>query len=253
MKKVIIFVLLICVSFTSFGFDYSSAFDRANKLYMGKQYEKSLEEYKKIEKRLNEKGEKSFKLYYNLGCVYYRLKDYPNARLYFEKAKRIKPLDKSLLKNLELVKIAVKDKTKSKKEGFFVDLFRKIYLSAGLNLFTVITALFFIACFVFIALIISARFDRKKLYYGLGVSVFLFFVFFSLFYSRYKFTFSKEAVVFSDSVDVFSEPNTSSTVLFKLNSGMKVSVEENLNGYAHISLPDGLNGWVDRQYLKEIE
>lgn len=253
MKKLAVFIAFLIISFLSFGFDYTSAFEKANKYYMEKKYEKSLEEYKKIEKQLNGKGEKSFKLFYNLGCVYYRLKDYPNSRLYFEKAKRIKPLDKSLVKNLNLVKTIVKDKTKKGNEGFFVELFRKIYLSFGLNFYTLITALFFILCFIFAGLIISGRFEKKKLYYGLGISVFLFLLSFSLFYPRYKFTFAKEAIVFSDSVDVFSEPNTSSTVLFKLNSGMKVAVEETINGYAHISLPDGLNGWVDRQYLREIE
>ncbi len=253
MKKLGALLVFMTISFLSFGFDYSSAFERANKFYMEKKYKKSLEEYKKIEKKLNEKGEKSFKLYYNLGCVYYRLKDYPHSRLYFEKAKRINPLDKSLVKNLNLVKTAVNDKTKRGNQGFFVELYEKIYLSAGLNFFTYLTALLFVLCFIFAGLIISGRFEKKKLYYGLGISLFLFLLSFSLFYSRYKFTFAKEAIVFSDSVDVFSEPNTSSTVLFKLNSGIKVAVEESINGYAHISLPDGLNGWVDRQYLKEIE
>ena len=251
-RLVLMLTAIIMLSFSGFSQDVNFLFQKANKLYLNKEYSKALDIYKQIEKQLNENNENSFKLYYNLGCTYYRLNDIANARYYFEKAKRIKPFDKDLNKSLNLLLTKVKDKEKKVKEGFFLNIYKKMYLSFGLNTLTVVAIIFFLAVFLILGMLVSNRYDKKKLYYGLGISLFLFLLSFSLFYSRYKFTFQKEGIVFANEVEVFSEPNTSSTVLFKLHKAAKVKIEDNLNGYVHISLPDGLNGWIDRQYIKEI-
>ncbi|BBB32290.1 aerotolerance-related exported protein BatE [Thermotomaculum hydrothermale] len=252
--KNVVFIIMLCLTFNflSFSQDLNAIFEKANHFYINKNYTKALEEYKKIEKEIGEKNKHSFKLYYNLGCTYFRLNDIANARYYFEKAKRIKPFDKDLNKNLKLILTRLKDKEKKVTNGFFVNIYKKLYLSVSLNALTLITLIFFLAVFLILAMLIANRYDRKKLYYSLGISLFFFLLSFSLFYSRYKYTFQKEGIVFSEEVDVFSEPNTSSTILFKLHKAAKVKIEEQLNGYVHISLPDGLNGWIDRQYIKEI-
>ena len=251
-RLVLMLTAVIMLSFSGFSQDVNSLFKKANNLYLNKEYGKALDIYRQIEKQLNENNEHSFKLYYNLGCTYYRLNDIANARYYFEKAKRVNPFDKDLNKSLNLLLTKVKDKEKKVKEGFFLNIYKKMYLSFGLNTLTVVAIVFFLAVFLILGMLVSNRYDKKKLYYGLGISLFLFLLSFSLFYSRYKFTFQKEGIVFADEVEVFSEPNTSSTVLFKLHKAAKVKIEDNLNGYVHISLPDGLNGWIDRQYIKEI-
>ncbi|GEM_PF-1704051 len=230
----------------------NTQFTKANKLYNEKKYKEALKVYNSIKKSLEKKDLKSFKLYFNLGCTYYRLNDIANSRLYFEKAKRIHPLNKELETNLSLIVSKLKDREKNIKDGFFVAFFKKIYLSFSLNTLTILSILFFFMIFIFIAMLLSGRFDKKKSYYGIGVSLLLFLIFFSLFYSRYQFTFAKEGIVFSQTLEVFSEPNTSSTVLFKIHKGTKVKEGEEINGYVHIYLPDGLNGWIDKQYLKDI-
>ncbi len=253
MKK-FAFILLIVFTFVSllYAEDINPLFENANRFYINKEYGKALNEYKKAEAILAKHGKHSFKLYYNLGCTYFRLNDLANARYYFEKARRIKPFDKDLNKNLKLLSTKLKDKEKKMADGFFLKIYKGLYQSVSLNTLTVVSTAFFLLVFLFLGMLISNRYDKKKLYYGLGLSIFLFLFSFSLFYSRYKFTFQREGIVFAEEVDVFSEPNTSSTILFKLHKATKVKIEDELNGYAHVSLPDGLNGWVDRQYLKEI-
>ncbi len=251
-RYLILFLVVFSFAFYCKAENLSALFETANNYYINKQYEKALTEYKKIETELKKAHKYSFKLYYNLGCTYFRLNDLANSRYYFEKARRIKPLDRDLNKNLKLILTKLKDKEKTVEPGIFLKIYKKLYQSVSLNSLTVF--LIFVLLFVFfiIGLLISSRYDKKRLYYALGVGLFLLVFSFSLFYSRYNFTFQKEGIVFSDEIDVFSEPNTSSTILFKLHKATKVKIENQLNGYAHISLPDGLNGWVDRQYIKEI-
>ena len=251
-RGVLVLFVMITVYLSGFSQDANSLFQKANNLYLNKEYDKALTVYKQIETQVAENNENSFKLYYNLGCAYYRLNDIANARYYFEKAKRLKPFDKDLNKSLNLLLTKVKDKSKKVKDGFFLNIYKKMYLSVGLNTLTVVAIVFFLLVFLILGMLISNRYDKKKLYYGLGISLFLFLLSFSMFYSRYKYTFKREGIVFANEVEVFSEPNTSSTVLFKLHKAAKVKIEEKLNGYVHISLPDGLNGWIDRQYVKEI-
>jgi len=252
MRKILISAFLIFSFLMVFAGDINADFQKANKFYTEKKYNEALELYKKIEEKLKKESKHSFKLNYNLGCVYYRLNEIAPSRYYFEKAKKIKPFDKDLLKNISLIKKSLKDGEKEIQKGVFLKFYEKLYLSFSLNTLTLLSIFFFLMLFLYVAMFVSGRFDKKKMYYGMGITLFLFLLTSVMFYSRYKFTFAPKAIVFEKEADVFSEPNTSSTVLFKLHEGTKVSVEEELNGYSHISLPDGLNGWIDSRNIKEF-
>jgi SH3-like domain-containing protein len=57
-------------------------------------------------------------------------------------------------------------------------------------------------------------------------------------------------IIFSEEIDVFSEPNTSSRVLFSLHEGTKVNVVDEFRDYQKIELTNGSTGWVNPGSVK---
>ena len=73
-------------------------FDKANSLYEEGKYEEALSFYLEIEKT----GE-HWKLFYNTGNCYYKLKNYLKAKIYYLKAERLNPFEPSVRKNIGIV------------------------------------------------------------------------------------------------------------------------------------------------------
>ena len=63
------------------------------------------------------------------------------------------------------------------------------------------------------------------------------------------FSQNKEAVVVAPTIDVYSEPAHKGSKLFTIHEGVEVTVQEELNGYVKIKLPNDKTGWIDKKYL----
>ena len=55
-----------------------------------------------------------------------------------------------------------------------------------------------------------------------------------------------EGIVLVDKVDVLSGPAADNPVLFSIHEGLKIRIENDLEGWLHISLENGWNGWVKK-------
>ncbi len=63
----------------------------------------------------------------------------------------------------------------------------------------------------------------------------------------------RPAIVFDDQVEVKSEPNPDASNAFILHEGTKVEVKEELDNWRKIALPDGTNGWIRKNSIKELK
>ena len=77
----------------------NAAYDEGN-------YEQALTLYGQIE----EAGVESAALYYNMGNTFYKMKSYPKAILYYEKALKLDPGNEDIRTNLEIANMAIVDK-----------------------------------------------------------------------------------------------------------------------------------------------
>ena len=92
------------------------------------------------------------------------------------------------------------------------------------------------------------------------ISFYLFIVFFvgtgiSYYFARSQAQQSYQthhAIIFSTRSKVYSEPNTSSSVLFVIHSGLKVEILKTEIQWLNIMLPDGSIGWVPEEVAEEI-
>ncbi|PJB78970.1 MAG: hypothetical protein CO090_05715 [Acidobacteria bacterium CG_4_9_14_3_um_filter_49_7] len=245
-------VILLCLTTFGSASDIGALYRKAGEAYAAKDYDKAIELYSQAASELSASGEKSFDLMYNLGCASFRKEDLASARLYFEQARRIRPLDPSVNRNLKVLESRLSDKIKVPPVGTVEKAYQHLYQSIPYPVLTGSLLIFWFLVFIFLGLLISGRYSRKPFYYGLGVSLILLLMTFGLANSRAGELARREAVVFQPEVEVFSEPSTSSSLLFRIHSGALVGMEGEQSGFVHIILPDGMNGWARKQSFKAI-
>ncbi len=248
--RIIVVISLACASVSAASLD--DRYAEANAKYASGDYSGAMTIYRDVEKKLAVEGVESFDLYFNMGCAAYRLDDVASARYWYERARRLRPMDKQLLHNLSVLNTRLLDKVKVPERGALEKVMDQLVLKPSYTFLAVLSLFFLLATAFFLGMILSGRFRRKPLVYGLGVSLFCLIVAGSLLNARAGWMNRSQAVVTANEVDVFSEPNTSSSLLFRLHSGTLVNVEDRQGGFIHVSLPDGMNGWVRRQDFRRI-
>ena len=250
----VLFYKIIFVLFTNLSFSQNSEnyFKKGNDFYNNAQFEKALDSYFKV---LNENYH-SAELYFNIGNSYYKLDSIAHSIFYFEKAKKMSPMDQDILNNLgyaENMKIDLIEKLpKSQIENFQVYLFN-IYSSNQLGYMLIL--FFWVFCILFSLYYLIRNSRLKK----------IFFLITSLFFLLITVTFTigtqksihdsslTEAIVFEKQIAVNDEPNDRSEVLFNLHEGTKVNISEKLENWLKIKLENGAEGWIKSKGIKQID
>lgn len=252
---------LVVISFLVFGFlsgkaievteHYDSAYAAGNKAYQEQNYEQALGYYTSI----LEAGLQSADLFYNTGNAHYKLGQSTRAILFYEKALKLNPKGKDIQYNLALANRQIVDKIETLPVPFYkewwsdiinslpVDVFAII--SIAFLIFTVIAALFFLRTQS--AMIKRLTFFLALVFVGVSGSSYLFAR------SQYQANYiSSDAIIVSNRVTIYSAPNTTSTTLFILHDGLKVTILQSENKWNKIMLPDGSVGWIPEEALVVI-
>ncbi len=180
-------------------------------------------------------------LYYNTGNAYLKAGDLGRAILWYERAKYLLPNDPDLNFNLDYAMGLVKDKNESSPEImdilFFWDRLFPARVIQG-------SAVFF--SFVFFAWASIRAIKNKKIFSGTGIMlcVIFFLVTMMAMVQYQQKAFRPNAVIVQDEVSVRSGITDTSTKLFSLHAGTKVSVEEERQGYLKIRFSKDRVGWV---------
>jgi len=250
MKRLMIILMLVLVSLSVHSGELDDRFVAANSLYENGQYEAAMAAYQEVEKQLAATGEQSPDLYHNMGCAAFRLDDPAAARFWMEKARRLS--DRDVLHNLVVLKQSLTDRVKEPPVGALEKLWSGATHVMPYNVLAYLVLTFLLMTFFVAGLLISGRISPKPLYYLLGVMITCLLLTGLMLNSRAGEMTRPEAVVFAEEVEIFSEPNTSSSLLFRLHAGTLVVVEDQHSGFVHVSLPDGLNGWGRRQDFRHL-
>ncbi len=104
MKK--IFLILISLYSVSISLASNTLFKQANDLYLQEKYEDAILFYDSIQ----ESGLESADLFYNIGNTYYKLQNWPQSILYFERAIKLDPKHEDARFNLNLTQLKIVDK-----------------------------------------------------------------------------------------------------------------------------------------------
>lgn len=227
-------------------------FEKGNDYYQNGKYQEAISQYQSI----LDKGQESAEVYFNLGNCFYKLNKVAPAVYNYEKALLLSPNDCEIKNNLAFAqKMVIDDIQKVPQVGFaklISDLTSSLHFDTWAWL-AIVMGFLFLASFV--AYFYSYTTTRKRIFFS-GMLLFLLMVVISMFSGFFEYSKhqkEKPAIVYVDTLQVKSEPNTTATNAFVLHAGTKVYILEALDNFYKIQLADLKEGWVDKSAVKEIE
>ena len=252
MRKLVAIIVLILafgsIQATEVATHYDSLFLSGNQSYQEQNYEAAIQAYSSI----LESGLESSDLYYNIGNAHYKLGQSTRAILFYEKALKLNPKDMDIKYNLALANKLIVDKIEALPVPFYKGWWLDIINSLHVDTFAMLSILF-----LFLAVIGILLFFRTNNGLIKRASFFLMLVFaigssFTFLFAKSQYTTnytSNNAIVSSSRASIYSAPNTTSTTLFIVHDGLKVSILKTENQWNQIMLPDGSIGWVPEEAL----
>jgi len=244
-----IFYILLFISQVFFA---QTGFKKGNDLYQNAEYALAAKEYESVLASNKESAE----LYFNLGNCYFKLHKTTLAIYNYEKALVLDPNNKAALNNIKFAKKQTIDEIKEIPKVGFGKLLRDFTGIYTFNTWAWIAVSF---SFLFLLSFIGYYFSQVVLVkrtFFVGMFVVLLFVLVSVaaaFFEKSHFDNERPAIVFAESAEVRSEPQSASSSVFVLHEGTKVFVEETLENWKKIQLTDGTEGWIESKAIKEVK
>ena len=248
MKKILLIFLFS--SFAAFS-QNEELFEAANEAYSEAQYEEAIEKYQQI--LANEAI--SAELYYNLANSYFKSNQLAESIFYYEKALQLAPNNEDIQNNLIFAQKETVDAISEVENVGFEGFFKEISAIFNANTWSWIAI---VLSFSFLALFILYYFSfssfKKRIFFMSAILILLLAVFSTtMAYLRYDlFQNQNYAIVFADEVEVKNEPNARANEIFELHEGSKVKITENFQQWLQIELPDGKEGWIEAEAVKQL-
>lgn len=229
----------------------TSLFEQGKEQYRAENYQEALSNWM----RILDNGAHSANLYYNIGNAHYQLHHIGPSIYYYEKAKLLAPNDADIENNLAFAKNATVDVIEPLPQTFFVKIDQSISTLLSFDNWAwlaVICLLLF--TYLFLKYFFSNQSKPKRLYFA---SSSLFFIVGLIALSMAFKTFhqsknKREAIIFSEAVDVKSGPRMSDQTIFQLHEGTKVKVIGQEDNWGRILLANGKDGWIPFEDIKEL-
>ena len=242
MKKIVF--ILVATMLSVVGMAQTESWLReANDAYNEGNYDQALELYGKVE----EAGMESAALYYNTGNTYYKMKSYPMAILYYEKALKLDPGNEDIRVNLEIANMAIVDKINVIPQSFITRWWHglKQSLSADGWAWVSVIALGMLLLCLF-AFLMSRRTGLRKAGFFVGLLTLVCLAFSIVFaVGQYRDMRSHdEAIIMTPTVSAKSSPSVNSVELFVLHEGTKVRILDSSKDWNKIRIADGSLGWL---------
>lgn len=216
---------------------------RGNKSYTEGFYADAVVSYKKVISM----GYESPDLYYNLGNSFFKLNQFPEAILYYEKAKKLDPSNEDIDFNLRVANSKIADKIEPIPELFYKRWYRSLVELLPMDGWAITGIILFIIALATGLLYVMARsLPLRKAGFAGGIVLFLISIVF-LFFAWESFNTRKhdrEAIIMAPTITVKSSPDEKSVDLFVLHEGTKVQLIDNVGGWYEIRIDNGSVGWL---------
>jgi len=246
---------LIVLLVISFSCNFSYADDThgtgLNDYLENGNYDKAIESYEAKVKQ----GLISHELFFNLATAYQKKGIVDKALLNFEKALRLKPLDKITRDQITELNLKLQDKPPIYEDTGLLAFFKKIQFSLSIDAWAFLSIL----CMIMLALVIfiSYKFQKMKGRQLIFLSsvVWLILSGFSVVMARnnyhYKYLHT-EGIVNNESIKVFDRAEANSVILFNLHLGTKVEIDDSSSNMYHIEFAEK-EGWIMHKDVQKIE
>lgn len=250
-RYIIIFSCLLSFALNISADDTDSIKTQADSAYSREQYDKAIMLYEKIAKKTSD-----YKVFYNLGCSYYRIDNIAKSILWLERSARLNPSDEDVQFNLSLVRTKTIDRITPKHEMIIVSVFKKLINLMSVKSWSIVCISLFILSFVFISLFFFSNILSLR---KMGLFMFILCILLCILgnicaYQQRSFSMNHlNGVVMSPAVTVKSTPTESGSDLFVIHEGTCVEIKDSsMKDWLEIQIADGKLGWVPKKTLELI-
>lgn len=250
MKK-ITYIFLMLFTMLSVKAADSNAFTAANDAYRAADYHKAVRLYHEALR-----NGPSAEVYYNLGNAYYRTDNIAKALLYYEKAAKMRPMDKDIMHNIEIAQAKTTDRMVADSDIFLVQWYH--YLQSIMSIdnwaYTAIITLIAALMLFLIYLFMDGIVIRRASFYLSAILLILSAIsnIFAWQRSRQLSTVSN-AIVMNSIATVKTSPTMKSTNVCQIHEGTKVDItDHDIKGWYGVHLSDGREGWIQRKDVEGI-
>ena len=226
-------------------------FEAGNLAYQAGQYAEAVEAYSRLTATHNDP-----RVEFNLGNAQFRLGNLGLSILHFERARRLDPVDPEIRANLEYARSFCFNRVERMEMPTLLRWIVELQdrLGPDVQLLALIVLSWVTATWLVWSLIRPGRWSAT---YGWSLAVLLLAVFIvaiSWYATIERVEGRSLAVVLQDSVEVLAGPGSNNPALATIHEGLTLDVlERNDQGWIKVSLPNGLNGWLDDNAVGLVE
>ena len=230
---------------------YQNLIADGNKAYQENDWDAALVNYKEV----LDAGLVNANIYYNIGNVYYKLGNIPEAILYYERSLKLAPGDPDVSHNLKIANQYILDVMEPLPPLFYEEwfkIFRNSFTAKGWS-FIGLTCFWLLVATILVFLLTQHTAVKKFSFVFVFAFIALSGLGFVMAQSQQDSCSDQDtAIIFEASVDMHSEPSVSSTRLYVVHEGLKVSISQFVNDWYEVILPDGSKGWVKASQVQVI-
>jgi tetratricopeptide (TPR) repeat protein len=226
-------------------------YQKGNKFYTDEKYNDAIISYEAALKQQFTAPE----LLYNLGNAYYKTGNYAAAILNYERGLKLAPGDPDIEHNLRIVNLHTVDKIDPLPQVFYEKWIDSLVYGAQ-PVRRAITSLVFLwlGLGLLAAWLFVTEVKWKKITF-LTASIIMLAAAVTIFLTWRQYvhqTTYKEAIIFAESTYIKSSPDDKSSNLFRLHSGTKVQVLDELKSWKKVRIANGYEGWIAAQDVEGI-
>ncbi len=224
-------------------------FIEANNYMIINKYSEAISSYEK----LISLGNKNSEIFYNLGNAYYRNNDLGLSIWAYLSSLKLKPRSDDALHNLSITMSQTNNHIDLPKNNFIFSYYKKIKSNYTFDESFFVGSLIFLT-FSILSLLIRTRFLESQYILLLNKSTLILFLSVVLMnMDKYYFIKIKKGVAISKFTDAYSGPGyVQNKVIFRLNEGALVNINNTKGDWVEIMLIDGKKGWVQKKLVRNI-
>lgn len=225
--------------------------EQADSAYSHEQYDKAIRIYEKLAA-----GTKDYRVYYNLGCAYYRADNIAKSLLWLERASQLNPSDEDVQFNLTLVRNKTIDRITPRHEMIFVSVYKKLVNMMSLKQWSVVNISMFILTFVFICLFFFSNvLSLRKVGLLMSALCIVLCILGNIcaFQQRSWVNYRTSGIIMTPAVTVKSTPAESGNDLFVIHEGTRVEIRDSsMKDWCEVQIADGKIGWIPKNTFELI-
>ncbi len=219
-------------------------FSAANRAYEEGKYPEALTRFLEINKQADD-----WRVPYNIGNCYYKMGRYLSAKIYYLKARKLRPFEPAIAHNIAMTNRNFRDDARLPEPDFITRAVQTLESKVSMDALSILLLLAVLLLNLFIFLLLT-RGGNKKIAYALGFALLAAIGLGAIHFSRASaLGRSRTAVVWQEDAQLRSGPGEDNTVLFKVNPGLEVRIIDRSRDWVQVTASERIAGWIEKKML----